>query len=180
MPAVPRKLRPLCALLVLSIPFLPGCEEEQTTRSSTPAYDLELPTKAPEGPIFEDEDFVLEVGTPQFCSAEGVLGPEEGLQRISIPVEVRHRGKRDLPWGPLLFSIQSDGQTYRPTLASCTSPFKTRTLNDDTKQKDHLTFDVAWPLDRPVIVFEPFVVGRKKIEARALVPAPLKQPAQAP
>jgi hypothetical protein len=155
-------------LLLCLLPFLSSCDK--SSDPPRPAqYDLELPVEAP-SPSYVDNDFSLRAGTPKLCPQSGVLGPASGMLRIAIPVEIELKSQRSLPVGPMLFLAATRNGTYRPTLAGCQDPFPARTLTVPATVKSHVTFDLPQDYKELQLVYEPFIIGRKAVSARVLVP----------
>lgn len=160
------------SILVLVLGCAPaGCDSASSSnKSGTLHYDLEVPEREPEGPVYEDADFTLRSDVPEPCPAAGVLAPQPGWSRLAIPVTVSVRADRPVPSGPMLFSVVMDGRVYRPTLAGCKAPFATRQLDPGKTMQAHVIFDL--PLLKPPLklLFEPYIVGRKPVKAQVLVP----------
>ena len=171
-------LRRVDSLALASIVFsvmacTSGCEEKASGHGSAPPYDLPLPQADPQGPIYEDPDFILEVGKPQICESKGVLAPPGDFTRLAVPIHLESRSKREIPVGPMLFSLAAGEQTFRPTLASCKPTFTPGKLSQGTSIDAHVAFDVPRDHEELEIRFEPFLVGRKKVQASARVPSAL-------
>ncbi len=159
------------ALIALILLCHAGCKEETSPGKGTaPSYDLGLPQPDPEGPRYEDVDFSLDVGTPERCEPNGILAPQSGRVRLAIPVHIQVKGSRDVPFGPMLFSLSTDDTVLRPTLASCKPAFNLATLSQGDERTRYVAFDLPAGQSDLELAYEPFLIGRKQVLARVLVP----------
>jgi len=155
-------------ILAACFSVLTGCEEKSSPPTSH--YDLELQRQEPNGPLYEDEDLKLEASSAQRCTGTGVLAPRDGHERWAIPLHIEVKGRREVPVGPMLFSVWTGDRAYRPTLAGCKTSFPTRTLKPGEELSSYVTFDVPAASGEMRLTYEPFIIGRKKVEAQVVVP----------
>ena len=147
-----------------------ACDSARSSQA-TAHYDVELPAAEPQGPSYQDADVELRAGPPEPCRATGVLAPHAGYSRFAIPVSISARSQRQVPSGPMLFSLLMDGQLHRPTLASCKAPFAARQLQPGEQMQSHVVFDLPALTPPLKLIFEPFIIGRQPVRAQVLVPA---------
>lgn len=163
------------SLIVAGACFLSACDSTRSSQAEA-HYDVELPAAEPQGPVYEDADLQLKVGAAEACHAAGVLGPPAGKARWAIPISVSARSQRQVPTGPMLFSLLMDSQMYRPILAGCRPPFSARQLKPGETVEAHVVFDLPSLVPPLKLVYEPFVIGRQPIKAQVLVPRSPDQP----
>jgi hypothetical protein len=159
-------------LLLSLLALAPACEPPQKKSAELPEVEWEDtgPVVA-SGPRFDDDDFTLEVQAARVCEKASPLGPNGGKQRISVPVSIKAKTKRAVPVSPLPFTLEDkEGHTYRPTLAGCAPTIEQTTLTGGQSLKGEVAFDVPPDAGKLELVFEPFLIGRKKVTARVRVP----------
>jgi hypothetical protein len=122
---------------------------------------------------FEDPDFSLTTERATLCKQTGPFVPKEGMKRYSVPVVVEATGRRSVPLSTLAFRlVDGNGNLYGATLAGCEKPLGTQTLVSGTKASGAIAFDVPEEVRELQIQFEPFLIGRPKVSARAKVALP--------
>lgn len=131
------------------------------------SYDIELPQAANDSPVYQDADFRFEVMKAEPCETHGVLAPARGQVRLVVPVKLEILSNREVPAGPMLFSLVDDEHTYRPTLATCKETFHVGKLKQGEARNAHVAFDLPENARPTHLVFEPFLVGRKAVVAKA-------------
>ena len=160
-----RGCRPTLILLFacLSCDGFEKPKPNQTHRS----YDIELPQAANDSPVYQDADLRLEVMKAEPCETHGVLAPARGQIRLVFPIKLEVLSNREVPVGPMLFSLVDDERTYRPTLATCKETFHVGKLKQGEERNAHVAFDLPENVRPTHLVFEPFLVGRKAVVAKA-------------
>lgn len=124
-----------------------------------------------EGPVFEDPDFKLEVHAPKLCASTGPFVPKPGFRRLSIPLSIEARSSRVVPISPVSFRVEDkDGHRYGATLAGCSPTFPNDTLTAGETRRGEVAFDVPQDAGALELVYEPFLIGRKRVLARVDVP----------
>jgi hypothetical protein len=124
------------------------------------------------GPSYEDDDFRLTVEAPTTCQMNGPMAPSEPLRRISVPVALVGRSGREVPVGPMLFTLEDkEGHQFRPTLAGCGPSLTPTAVTSGKSLQGEIAFDVPQGAGALELIFEPFLIGRKKVTARISVPA---------
>lgn len=159
------------ATLLLFLPC-PGCDSHEKSKPTQDKsnYDLDLPQSSSETPVYQDTDIRLEVMKPETCEVQGILAPARGNVRLAYPIKLEALSSREVPVGPMLFSLIAEGHTYRPTLATCKEVFHAGKLTRQEVRMAHVVFDVAHS-ERPThLIFEPYLVGRKAVVAKVRIP----------
>jgi len=164
--------RRLHALVFVTSLMLSACDTDNVNSVKTPDWSVDPSLGvSPTGPVFEHDDFKLIVRALRLCPTDSPMAPAAGLTRISIPVELEARSARDVTLTPMDFTLSDrDGVEYRPTLAGCAPVLPRKELTKPMRLRGEVAFDVPdsktqWTLD-----FHPFLVGRREIHARVLVP----------
>lgn len=154
--------------------LISGCRES-TQEGKSGSWEVSA-GEISDGPRFSGPDFEFEVGTPETCKKGGALAPPSGQTRISVPVRVVGVSPRNIPVSPLEFTLEdSSGHRFRPTLAGCRDTFAPTELAEGRKLEGHVAFDVPNPAAKFEMLFDPFVIGRKPLIARARVPVLKKE-----
>ncbi len=167
------------ALIPLFFPFLlaPGCnlpnhnKEPAPENVRRPAWETGTDEELPLGDTFEHDDFKLRVFAPRICSPSSALTPPQGMIRFSLPIELQVLSKRGMTLNPLHFTIEDkEGHRFRATLAGCVPTIATQQLSQGSSIRGEVAFDLPHSLKKFELIFEPFLVGRKPVIARLLVP----------
>lgn len=177
----PRWTPPAVALLLLAaLAGAPACREREEAAPAPPsgtevspfAGPAAAPSAPPTGPRYADVDLELEVGAPRPCPLNAPFLPAPGFVRLSVPVRVQSRSARSVPTSALAFSLRDrDGQVFGATLAGCDPVLLSQRLSGGAVLEGHVAFDVPSAATRLELAFEPFIIGRPEVRARALVPA---------
>jgi hypothetical protein len=160
------------AWMVVGLSLL-GCDDESTPKRQPVDWQAKGEARAT-GPKFEDPDFVLEVKPPKLCDEQTPLAPEKDFKRISVPLRLEAKSRREVPVNPLTFALEdADGHRFRATLAGCAPPLPQGTLKAEQHIEGEVAFDVPVGEQSLELVFEPFVIGREEVRARVkLAPLP--------
>lgn len=154
-----------------------SCQQREIDREGSASQKLEVGRSTTAdgpatGPVIEDQDFRLSVGKPELCEDTAPFLPEPGYVRLSIPVEVTAKGRRWIPLSPLAFRLSDQkDHDYGPTLAGCRDVLKNRRLSAGDSARGEVAFDVPEKAENLELTFDPFLIGRPDVRARARVPS---------
>jgi len=150
-----------------------GCDKKKEPLAETSHADWKTsPEVDATGPIYEDEDFRLTAEQPSVCHKEGPMAPAADLRRISVPIVVEGLSAREVPIGAMLFTLEDpQGHQFRPTLAGCGPSLPPNHVTRGKSRRGEIAFDVPREVNAWELIFEPFLIGRKKMTARVNVPA---------
>lgn len=163
---------PTC-LLTVCLLQVGGCDADSKQEPAPdPGWQVsDLATQSADGPRFVDEDFELEAYAPTLCSNASPMAPTKGYERLSIPIQIKGRSAREVPLSTMDFTlIDEDGHRFRPTLAGCKPSPKTMRLTKGKSQNAELAFDVPQSESNWLLVFHPFLLGRKELRATVRIP----------
>ncbi|HSC87440.1 MAG TPA: DUF4352 domain-containing protein [Polyangiaceae bacterium] len=182
--------RPGAVLIGLAV--LSACRSErhsstdppttETPPASSEQLQLEPPTPlATTSPPFaeleakyDDADFSVHVGELRACVPEAPFLPPPNHRRLAVELEVRAKTQRIVPVGPLGFSLEDgEGLRYGATLAGCGPSLPSARLSGSERAQGQVAFDVPSSANELRLVYEPFLVGRKRVTAFLALPSEL-------
>lgn len=158
----------LCGLIcVASCKSSPRRENDNDLEPHSPFQTGHLkPPTSDVGPNYEDDDFELQFVRRETCKPSPPFLPEAGRERWSVELRIRSKSERAVPVQTLAFHLRDkSGHYFSATLAGCRPPLKTETLSGGRIAHGNVAFDVPQGQDVLELVYEPFLVGRPKVEA---------------
>ena len=152
-----------------------GCQRKSETElaegSSATATFIGPDTRIhPPGELARAPDYTMSVESTKECPSEGPFAPKRGNVKVGLEVLLEGTSQREVP-ANAFYGVLEDGagNTYPPTLAGCEPPLPAVRVQNGSKARGFISFEIPNGARKLTFRYAPMVIGPGKEELKFAV-----------